>query len=73
MAKKKNKKYVYETCYEPVCECINCNDVHLRKDRVKFEYEKSEYLCVYICPKCGNLSYAMIGEEPYKVRRYNND
>lgn len=63
------KTYILEYFQEPICECLRCSNVHLRKDRLKYIPEQpSKFLCIYVCPKCKNEKYVWVGDKELKRR-----
>lgn len=55
---------------EPICECSKCGLRHLHKDRRKSPGTKEDgYLFIYLCPKCSNSTYSVIGDKETKKRR----
>jgi hypothetical protein len=71
---KKKRKYVYETYLEPICECSKCGNIHLRSERIRHvPKDTSEYLCIYLCPKCKGKPYMYIGDQEIRKRKKNDE
>ena len=74
MSRKRKNKYEYTYHYEPVCECMQCGEIHLRKKRKKrVPEDTSKYLCIYLCPKCKCESYTLVGDKETRRRIKDNE
>ncbi|MCK5018913.1 MAG: hypothetical protein KAS32_17760 [Candidatus Peribacteraceae bacterium] len=72
--KKRKNKYEYEYHQEPICECMYCGLEHLRRQRKKKNIKgEGKFLYIYLCPKCGDETYAFIGDKITKKRVKLND
>ena len=70
----KKTKYVYDVHLEPVCECLHCGHVHLRRERKKHvPKQPSRFLCIYLCPKCDAEPYLYAGDKEVRRRRNPDD
>ena len=69
MKDKTKPAYEYEYYDEPVCECMKCFDIHLRRDRKKIIPENNTtLLSIRVCPKCGAENYTYVGDKQFKRR-----
>jgi len=70
--KKRENKHEYTYHYEPICECMECGNEHLRRNRIKFApKDGSRFLIIRLCPKCEAEGYTLVGDK--EVRRIKKD